>query len=166
MLRGFRWLALAGVVGIAALVGPSVALACGGSSAVSIYTECTDTANGKHHHPAAKPSHPSGSSPSTAPTYYVQPPTPPVHVAPKTKRAVAHSGKDKRILTRLVSNPNYVDPSRLKPVLASAPTGASNLSSTFDLGSGPLILLALLAGSVLSVLGTGGVRAWRGRHRS
>jgi hypothetical protein len=164
MLRGIRWLALAGVVTTAALVGPSVALACDGSgSAVSIYTECTPSASGKHHHPAAKPSHPSGGSQSTEPIYYTQPP---VHIAPKTRRAVARSGKDKTILNRLVSNPNYVDSSRLKPELTASPAGAASLGSTFDLGSGPMILFALLAGSVLSVLGTGGVRAWRGRHRS
>jgi hypothetical protein len=35
-----------------------------------------------------------------------------------------------------------------------------------DLGSGPLILFALLAGTVLALLATGGVRSWRNRHRA
>src|SRR5437016_1143395 len=160
MLRAFRWLALAGVVATAALVGPSVALAECGTSAVSIYYECSHTASGKHHHHATTAKPAQSGTPSTGPTYYVKP----VKVSPKTKRALAHSGKDAKFLNNLVSNPDFVDSHRLRPELAAAPIGASSLSSAFDLGSGPMILLALLAGSVLSVLGTGGVRAWRGRH--
>jgi hypothetical protein len=160
MLRGFRWLGLAGVIAVAALVGPSAALACDGSgSAVSIYTQCTPKASGGHHaRPPAK--HP-GSQPAT--TYY---PQPVVHVTPRAKQAIAHSGKDKKVLKNIVSNPNLVDSKRLKqPVLASAPARESSLGSAVNLGTGPTVFFALLLGTVLVALGAGGVRAWRNRHR-
>lgn len=136
---------------------------------MNIYIECQPSAKGGSHSTGgrhAKPSHPAqstGPQTSVAPPSYTQPKAQ-VKVSHKTKRALAHSGKDKKALTNLI-NPNYVDTTHLHTVLASSPSNAS-LSSTFDLGSGPIILLVLLAGSVLSLLGTGGVRAWRGRHRA
>jgi hypothetical protein len=176
MLRGLCGLSLVGVVAVAALVAPSVAFACDHSgSAVSIYTNCPSTAGGK---PTPKHSHkstPSGSTqpntqPTTpsAPSYYV----PPVHVSRVTKHALAHSGKDKKVLKNLVSNPNFVESRRLraKPPAeggaALSATGATSLGSAFDLGSGPLIFFALLAATVLVLLATGGVRSWRNRHRA
>ena len=173
MLRRFRWLALAGVVATAALVGPTAALAggCTDGSATSIYTECVPNAKGgthptSHKHPA-KPSHPSAGSHPTQTTPYIAQPSvaAPVHVSHKTKRAIAHSGKDKKVLKTIVSNPNLVDSTPLKPVLASAPVHESSLGSTFDLGAGPTVFFALLLGTVLVLLGTGSVRAWRNRHR-
>ena len=169
MLRGFRWLALAGVVATAALVGPSVALACGGSSATDIYHEQLCNAGGKSHptvgqKQSSTPVHPTGPGAG-----YVVPlggSTPTVRVSHKTHHALAHAGKDKNILQNLVTNTNLVDPQRLNAVLASAPTKESSLGSAFDLGSGPMILFALLAGTVLVLLGTGGVRTWRNRHRA
>jgi hypothetical protein len=53
----------------------------------------------------------------------------------------------------------------VKALLASSDTKESSLGSAFDLGSGPMLLFALLAGTVLALLGTGGVRSWRNRHR-
>jgi hypothetical protein len=171
MLRGFRWLALVGVVVIAALVGPSVALACGGSSAVDIYHEqlcgAKGSQSGKKHSPTKTQSGPP--APTTGQGAGFENPygsTPkPVHVSHKTQRVLAHAGKDKDALTNLVTNPNYVDAQRLT-VLASAPVRQSSLGSTFDLGSGPMILFALLLGTVLVLLGAGGVRTWRNRHRA
>jgi hypothetical protein len=163
MFSGVRWLALAGVVSVAALVGPSVALACdGGSSATNIYSEQLCGAGGKGHSTSgkhsAKPSHPSSGSQTT----WV---APPVHVSQRTAHAVAHSGKDKKVLNNLVRNRGLVDADHIKPMLVAAPAAATSLGSAFDLGAGPTILFALLLGTVLLVLGTGGVRAWRNRHR-
>ena len=155
MFRGFRWLALAGVVATAALVGPSAALACDGSgSAVSIYTQCVPKASGGHKHPV-KPHTAAGS-----PTPYVAP----VYVSHKTAHTIARAGKDKKVLNKLVRNPDLVDVDRIKPVLVAAPAKAT-LGSAFDLGAGPTILFVLLLGTVLAVFGTGSVRAWRNRHR-
>jgi len=161
MLRGFCGLGLVGVCAVAALVGPSVALACDHSgSAVSIYSDCPTNAGGK----APKHSHKGTPSGNTQPTY-VQP-APPVPVSHVTKRALAHSGKDKKVLKNLVSNPNLVESRRLNAEPTAAAIGATSLGSTFDLGSGPTILFALLIGTVLLLLGSGGVRTWRNRHRA
>jgi hypothetical protein len=155
------------VVITAALVVPSVALAdsCGGNPTTSIYNECVPKANGTHHtHTNKKPV--TSSQPSTGSTTpWVEPQVTPVHVSKKAKHVIAHAGKDKKTLKNIVSNPDLVDAQHLKPVLASAPTKESSLGSAFDLGSGPLLLFALLAGTVLVLLGTGGVRSWRNRHR-
>ena len=166
MLRGFRWLALAGVVAIAALVGPTAAFACGGgTSANSIYTEQLCNAKGGAHSTSGKsdkPSQPSGGSQSS----YTQQPVAPVHVSHKTARAIEYSGKDKIVLRQLTSNPNFADSKRLKTeLLASGTAQATMLGSAFDLGAGPTIFFVLLLGAVLVLLGTGSVRAWRNRHR-
>lgn len=165
MLRGLRWFSLAAIVATAALVGPTAALACDGSgSAVSIYTECVPTAKGgSHTHGGKKPTTQTTQS-SGYPSGYVATP-PVVHVSRVTNHALKHSGRDKKTLTNLVRNPDLVDAKRLHPVLASSPTGASSLDSAFDLGAGPMILFALLVGTVLVLLGVGGVRTWRNRHR-
>lgn len=170
MLRRFRWLPLAGVVAVAALVGPSAAFACDGSgSAVSIYTECVPNAKGGTHPTSGKhstkPSHPSAPSQPTQTTTYVVITPPPVKVSHRTSHAIAHSGKDKKVLKNIVRNPGLVDSTRLKPILASAPVHESGLGSAVDLGAGPTIFFALLLGTVLVLLGTGGVRSWRNRHR-
>lgn len=171
MFRGSRWLALAGVLatmGVAAvaLVGPSAAFACsGGTSSVNIYTECVPNAKGGSHPTSGKhtkkPVHHVVTPTQVTPTYVIQTP---VHVSSKAKHAINHAGKDKKTLKNIVSNPNLVDATHLKPVLASAPTKA-DLGSTFDLGTGPTVFFLLLLGTVLVLLGTGGVRSWRNRHR-
>jgi hypothetical protein len=153
MWRGFRWLALAGAVAVAALVGPSAALACDhSSSAVSIYVQCTPSAGGTH----------SGGTPSSGSSTYVPPPPAPV-VSHKAKHALKHAGNAKKPLTRLL-NPKLGNLWNLdKADLTSSPT---TLGSAIDLGAGPTTLLALLLGTVLSLLGTSGFRAWRNRHRA
>lgn len=159
MFRGFRWLALAGVVATAALVGPSAALACDGSgSAVSIYTQCVPKASGGH--PSKHPHTSAGSQ-----TPYVAPYAVPVHVSHKTAHTIARAGKDKKVLNNLVHNPDLVDADHINPMLVAAPAKATALGSAFDLGVGPTILFVLLLGTVLAVFGTGSVRAWRNRHR-
>ena len=171
MLRAFRWLALVGVVATAALVGPSLALAgnCGDTSATSIYSgQCTPTATGKHDKKPVtqKP------STTTTPTPWVQPVTPappayhpPAHLSGHAKHAVHVIAGAANRLTKLLSMPNHGHVNRVDPVLASSPTKESGLGPAFDLGSGPILLFALLAGTVLVLLGTGGVRSWRNRHR-
>ncbi|HEY2353721.1 MAG TPA: hypothetical protein VGH79_02315 [Gaiellaceae bacterium] len=163
MFRGLRWIALAGVVAAAALIGPGSAFAdCGGGSAVSIYSETTCPANGKakstgQHHAA----HPT--APSTQPTYPTYPTQPTTPVAPKTKKALHHAGHAKKSLKKIIKQNSDTGVAPLKLVPAASSTA---LGSQFDLGSGPTFLVVLLLGTVLVLLGTGGVRAWRNRHRS
>lgn len=167
MLRGLRWFSLAAIVATAALVGPTAALACDRSgSAVAIYSgPCVPTAKGgSHTHGGKKPTTTTTQSGGTSSSGYGPAPVV-VHVSRVTKHALKHSGKDKKTLTNLVKNPDLVDAQRLKPVLASSPTRASSLDSAFDLGAGPMILFGLLLGTVLVLLGVGGVRTWRNRHR-
>jgi hypothetical protein len=164
MLRGFRWLALAGVLTTAALVGPSAALACDHSgSAVSIYTNCTETASGGHKpKPPVKHTQPPASSHQTQTTTYWTPP--PVKVSHKAQHALKNAGRDKKVLKHIVTH-DLAGSKPLKPILASAPLHESSLGSAVDLGAGPTIFFALLLGTVLVLLGSGGVRAWRNRHR-
>jgi len=162
MLRGFRWFALPAVVVAAALVAPTAALAddCNGA-AQSIYSEgCPPTAKG--------PSHPKPhkAQPASKPRWTPKPPpvvTPPVVVTPPpVVHPSTHVHKHgRKHLHHHVKRPKRVD----THVLASAPVKESSLGSAFDLGAGPMILFALLAGTVLLLLGTGGVRSWRNRHR-
>jgi len=158
MLRGFRWFALAAVVAIAALVGPAAALADNGcsGSATSIYSECQPTATGSSH---PKKHH---STPATQPTTtipYVPQTTVPQTVVPRVKHVKKHVRKHQTAPTKRVKH------HRIRPVLASSPTKESSLGSAFDLGAGPTLLFALLVGTVLLLVGTGGVRTWRNRHR-
>ena len=158
MLRRFRWLALAGVVATAALVVPTAAFAGGCPSATSIYSECSTNTSAKGSHSSGKPRvKPSGGT--STPTGQIVWPAPPAPVSKVTKRTIAKSGKDKAVLNNLTRNSTLVDSTRLK--LASGPVG----TASFDLGTGPTLLVALLAGTVLVLLGAGGVRSWRNRHR-
>jgi hypothetical protein len=175
MSRSFRWLVLGAVVLIATLVGPTVALAdnCGDGSATSIYTECLPTANGKpkHHQPTHKTP---PANTTTQPTYtytYTTPvtPTAPQHVTQKPKHRHRHHHHPRHHtlpVSHFIRTPGFLVPHQIDTVLTSSPTGAATVGSEFDLGSGPTILLALLLGSVLALVGTGGVRSWRNRHRA
>jgi hypothetical protein len=149
--------AVAGVMFVAAAVAPSAALACGsGTSAVNVYKECLpsggggNSGGGRPTTPATKSvTHPSG---KTAP------------VSNRTLLVLKHAGKDKSALTNLVKG--YGLQRRLQGVHASeASATPSALGSAFDLGSGPTVLLIVLAGTAALLLGGTGMRGWRSRHR-
>lgn len=170
MLRGFRWFALAAVIGTAVLVGPAAARAddCNGA-AQSIYSEgCPPTAKGPSHPKPHKTPPASTTTPRVVTPPVVTPPvvTPPVvHVSRGAKHAVLVVAGAVKRLQNLLWKPNHVNARRIHPALASAPMKESSLGSAFDLGTGPMVLFALLFGTVLFLLGTGGVRSWRNRHR-
>jgi len=130
------------------LVAPSAAFACnGGPSAVNVYKECLPSGGG------SKPT--SGSSTgSTLP------------VSKRTARALAHAGKDKRLLSNLVRNPDLGASRELQSHSAASAEAPSALGSAFDLGSGPTALLAVLAGTAVLLLGAGGWRGWRRWRRT
>jgi len=141
-----RALAAALVAG-AALIAPSAAFACsGGPSAVNVYKECLPSGGG------SKPT--SGGNKGTA-----------LPVSSQTARALAHAGKDRRLLSNLVRNPGLGASRKLQSVSAGATEAPSALGSAFDLGSGPTALLAVLAGTAFLLLGGSGFRVWRQRHR-
>ncbi|HEU5244666.1 MAG TPA: hypothetical protein VFU33_09705 [Gaiellaceae bacterium] len=92
--------------------------------------------------------------------------TPPVvHVSPQTAKALAHAGKQKRVLSALVKGYGV---SRLAEPGPSHEGGSSPtaLGSAFDLGSGPTALLIVLAGTAILLLAGTGLRGWRRSHRS
>jgi hypothetical protein len=139
-----RLIATALVAG-AVLVAPSAALACnGGPSAVNVYKECLPSGSG------SKPTSGGGAG-STLP------------VSKETARALAHAGKDRHLLSRLVRN-SGLGASRELQSGAGSTKAPSALGSAFDLGSGPTALLAVLAATAVLLLGASGVRGWRHRR--
>jgi hypothetical protein len=149
VFRGLNRLLVAALVAGAACVAPSTAFAdCGGGpSAQHVYSECVSGASGgKPTKPVPGSSQPSG------------PPTISSHASHALKRA----GKDARTLQGFLHGSG-------RRVLPSSHTGngtgPSALGSAFDLGSGPLALLAILGGTALLLLGGSGMRLWRARHR-
>jgi hypothetical protein len=81
----------------------------------------------------------------------------------KTAKAIEKTGKDSKAFSTLVrayGPPRSLQSSHTEP--AAAP---SAIGSAFDLGSGPTLLLIVLAGTAFLLLGGSGMRVWRGRHR-
>jgi hypothetical protein len=152
-----RLLAVAVVAGAAVtvvLAGPSSALACrGGTSAVSVYTECEPTGGGGTPTGGSSGSG-NGANASSKPSY-----------SGKTAKALSHAGKDQKALTDLV------DSYALRRHLQASHSGAGSVTpsavgSAFDLGSGPTALLIVLAGTAAVLLGGSGLRVWRNRYHA
>jgi hypothetical protein len=151
-----RLLVAAFLVG-AVLAAPTAAYAsgCGGGpSAVNVYKECLPSGGGGK---SAKHS----KSPSSGQTGSAS--TTPVKVSPKAAKAIRHAGKDRRYLSSLIHG-NH--PASLLTSPSRATTTPTAVGSAFDLGSGPTALLIALAGTAVLILGGGGVRVWRHRHRA
>ena len=129
-------------------VAPSAALAdCGGGpSAKNVYSECLPGGSG-------------GKPTNTPPTSTQQGTSAPV--SSRTANALRKAGDDSRTLAGFLHGSRRVLPSSH----AESGAGPSTLGSAFDLGSGPLALLAALAGTALLLLGGSGLRIWRSRHR-
>jgi hypothetical protein len=80
-------------------------------------------------------------------------------------RALGQAGKDRRVLASLVKG--YGIQRHLAATDTSgAGTSPTALGSAFDLGSGPTLLLIVLAGSAVLILTGSGVRFWHRSHRS
>ena len=152
MFGGLRLLVPAAIVAAVAFAFPTAAFACsGGPSAVNVYTECVPTGSGGKH---------AGGSGGTSSKATVSVPIP-----KPAARALAHARGDKRILYRLVTNPNMGATRAIEPSSAAPATAPSAIGSAFDLGSGPTALLAVLAGTAVLLLGASGWRGWRRWHR-
>lgn len=136
--------ALAGVA-VVALAAPSAAFAdCGGGpSAQHVYSECVQGASG-------------GKKTKTPTTHEQGPP-----ISSQTAHKLKSTGKDHRLLSSFARSRGRRGLESPKAGSASTP---SALGSAFDLGSGPVALLAALAGTALLFLGGSGLRLWRARH--
>jgi hypothetical protein len=159
---------------LAVLAMPPAALACGGGvSAVNVYKECLPTGGGgkpkPKHKSGGKPT--SGTKPTTGakPTGGAQPsgggqsstPAPPI--SKKAAKVIKHAGHDQKALSKLIK---VTGTARLLqsngPATAAEPTA---IGSAFDLGSGPTVLLIVLAGTAVLLFATTGLRGLRQRRR-
>lgn len=139
---------LAAAVAILALASPAGAFAKGAggcnASACKVYTEPPGSAG------ASK----AGGE---------QQPTQPVPVTSKTSRLLAHAGKDKALLAKMLSNPAYGATRGLENSGVGSTASPSLLGAVLDLGAGPLALLAFLVASALGLAIHKGMRRRR-RH--
>jgi len=143
---------VAAVVGVAILVVPPAALACNSNtSAVSVYSECLQTGGGGK--PTSSTSSPTGTQYGTSVTPYVSKQT-----ATKLKKA----GSDGKSLSHLVNGYGAV---RLLQVHASSGREPTTVGSAFDLGSGPTVLLIVLAGTAVLLFAATGFRSVKQRRR-
>jgi hypothetical protein len=155
MFRGLNRLLVAGLVAGVFLVAPSGALAgCGGGpSAQNVYKECVDTGGGGTPTGGGTPSSGPTSSPTSVPS------------SSPADQTLKHAGKDRRVLASLVKG--YGIRRHLAATDTSgAVTSPTALGSAFDLGSGPTLLLIVLAGTAALILTGSGMRLWRRAHRS
>lgn len=134
-------LALAAAALAVGLVAPSAALACNNDSASCIYSDGGVNASGKSAGPGAKPR----------------------HVPKKVDNYLKKAGKDAAGLHALIQQPNLgTSPDRkiagFNPNSVAPP---SALAAVFDLGAGPVALIAVLIGSALALLAASGWRGWR-----
>lgn len=164
MVSGLTKLGVGAIAVVGVLVlSPAAALAdsCGGgSSAVNIYSECIQTAGGGKHR--------AGSGTKTTPTTATNTSTPyvvtPVTVSKKVQRSIAHAGRDRKLLHKLVTDPSlgatqaFVVPASYRAKTPSA------LGAVVDLGSGPNVLFAMLAAIAIVLLGVGGFHSRRQRQ--
>jgi hypothetical protein len=150
-LRHVAWAAVAAF--FIALALPAGALANGGgkcnASACKVYTEGPGSAGG-HNAP------PPGSGGPTAPRQ--------LPVSSHTSRSLSHAGKDRKLLSQIVSNPSFGATRGLLKTGAATVAAPSALGAAFDIGSGPTLLLALLVATALALALHGGLRGWRRRR--
>lgn len=137
---------------VVVLATPAGALACGGApSAQNVYVECYKTAGGGKSVGGGSGGAGSGAN------------SKPLHISSGLTRKLAHAGKDRALLTELVTNPGY---GAFRGLRSNTSTGAiaapSSLAAAVDLGSGPSALLAILAATAVLLLA---VTGWRGWHR-
>jgi hypothetical protein len=147
-----RLLAAAVVVG-AVLIVPSAALAdgCGGGpSAQNVYTECLPSGGGGK--PTSSGHKNGGTQRSTGVTS--------VPVPKQTAKALKKAGDDGKSLSELLRGYGSV---RLLQSSHSPTSEPTAIGSAFDLGSGPTVLLIVLAGTAVLLLAATGFRF--ARHR-
>ena len=155
MFGGLNRPLAAAVIAGAFLLAPSAALASGcgsGTSAEQVYKECLQNGGGGKSTSGAKGSTPTsgGQTGSTAVTVSPQ-------VATKLKKA-GKAGKALQYLHDTFGIRRHLASSH-----ATAATEPTAIGSAFDLGSGPTVLLIVLAGTAVLLLGATGFRLTRHR---
>lgn len=86
----------------------------------------------------------------------------PTHIPTKLSRVLQHAGKDKGPLKNLLTDAGLGD-LRTPAAAAGSP---SALGAAFDLGTGPLVLLAILIATAVALAARGPVRGWLTRRSS
>jgi hypothetical protein len=151
MPAGLKRVIPAAAVAILALAAPAAAFADGGggcnASACKVYTEPAGSAGG----------HQSKTGGDGA----AQKPLP---IPSKTTRLLANAGKDKAVLSSLIRNPGYGTKRGLERSGLGSIASPSALGAAFDLGAGPIALLAVLLASALGLAFHQGLRARRRRR--
>lgn len=137
------------------LVTPVSALACGGggTSASQIYRECLPNARGGNSQGPGSGGGGGGSANQTPPP-----------VSSPIAKAFAHSHASKaqqQLLTGLLRNPGFGKTRSLQNYPTGNVAAPSTLDAAFDVGPGPVVLIALLAGSAVLLLAATGWRGWR-----
>jgi hypothetical protein len=159
MFGGLNRLLATAIIVVAVLVVPPAAFAsgCGGGpSAEQVYKECVPGGgNGKSTHTHKANTHKANSGGQTSST--------PVPIPPKTAIALKKAGKDQKSLRRLVTA--YGLHRSLASSHGTPPAAPTAIGSAFDLGTGPTVLLVMLAGTAVLLLAAGGYRSLRHRHR-
>lgn len=165
MFGGLNRLLLAAlVVGAVLVVVPPAALSdgCGGGpSAVNVYSECLGSGGGGKPTTHTGSHKGSGSNSPTAPSTTGGSTSTSVPISPQTTKTLKKAGKDEKSLSSLVKGYGAV---RLLESHSNAPaTTPTAIGSAFDLGSGPTVLLIVLAGTAFLLLTATGFRV--ARHR-
>lgn len=137
-------------VAAVALFAPAGALACSGVSAVCVYSQQNIGPGG------SKPINKPGSQPQ-------RPVQVPQGVTKKLSQSHAPSAQVKA-LQALAQNPNLVQKRNLQAVAPGSITAPSALGAAFDIGPGPVALIAVLAASAVLLLAGTGWRGWRRRR--
>jgi hypothetical protein len=141
----------AAAVVLLALAWPAAAFANGGgschASACKVYTEPAGSAGGHQSKSGGN-----GATPK------------PLPIPSKTSRLLANAGKDRAVLSNLISNPAYGTKRGLQKSGLGSVASPSALDAAFDLGAGPIALLAILLASALGLAVHQGLRGRRRRR--
>jgi hypothetical protein len=149
MPAGLKRVIPAAAVALLALAWPAAALAGGcHASACKVYTESGGSADGGHQ------SNTGGDGLTQKP----------LKIPSKTSQLLAHAGKDRKLFSKLVSNPAYGTQRGLDKTSLGSVASPSALGAAFDLGAGPIALLAILLASALGLAVHQGLRGRRRRR--
>lgn len=129
---------------------PPAALACNtGVSAVNVYSECLQGGGGGK---------PTGGGSANGGTNAGRTSTP---ISKQTQKTLNKAGTDQQSLKNLVTDIGPVRHLQSHSSTAKTPTA---IGSAFDLGSGPTVLLIVLAGTAVILFAAGGFRSVRHRR--
>jgi hypothetical protein len=121
------------------LVAPSAALACTGISAACVYTQQNDGPGGSR---AVTPGQAS------------------LPVSKHLRGLLGKAGKNASEIQAVATSPG-LNPGHIEAIAPTSVSTPSAFSALFDLGPGPLALIAVLVGSAVLLAAGSGWRGWR-----